>query len=297
METNIWFGFLRRVELTIDQFGGDEGSEKLIEAIRARDEPAISTYVEGNPNCGQLLVVAILFVSHETPYSHVIPPTTLALVKKHTTPLSLISTIMTFWQQRPSTGIVLSMKYVDLGVLSLVDVVSWLLEHDSWMSKSWGWEIIETCVAKADGRISRQKEQSKSHNVIKPGSETATVNTHDLEGKEELVGDKPTEDSMQIDPKNGIEEDKAGEDSVQLDSIAGITNGALLAKEKQDMFERIVSGVGSCYERQREWDRYWLKEWFKMIVRRFNAQVAGLEGVGWVGEMLASAQEYRRHLD
>ena len=134
-------------EVNVERFGGDDASEKLIEAIRARDESAVSTYIDENPS-GELLVAGILYVSHETPYSHSIPSSTLELVKKHTTPSSLIGTIMSFWKERPSTGIVLVMKYVDLEVISLLDVITWLLEQDSWMKKSWGWEIIQICSEK-----------------------------------------------------------------------------------------------------------------------------------------------------
>jgi len=139
----------------IDRFGGGEDSEKLIEALRARDDSAVTTYIECNPNSGELLVAATLFISHETPYSHSIPSSVLELIKQHTTPPSLIGTVMSFWRERPSTGTVLVLKYVDLGVISLVDVVSWLLQQDTWMRHLWGWEIIQLIHEKAAAHASK----------------------------------------------------------------------------------------------------------------------------------------------
>jgi len=245
----------------VERFGGDDASEKLIDAIRGRDESAVSTYMDENPS-GELLVAGILYVSHETPYSHLIPPSIVDLVKKHTTPSSLIGTIMSFWKERPSTGIVLVMKYVDLEVISLLDVVTWLLEQDSWMKKSWGWEIIQACSEKVD---SPKKSEAKP-------STTQENTTQDNSEKEKV--EIEAEDTMQVD-------------------TAATTNGTGNS-ERREIYAQIVAGILSCYERQGEQDQYWLKEWFAMVVRTFSADVAGMEGTGWAGEMLTNAEEYRK---
>ena len=249
------------MKLNVERFGGDDTSEKLIEAIRARDESAVSTYIDENPS-GELLVAAILHVSHATPYSHSIPPATLELVKKHTTPLSLIGTIMSFWKERPSTAVVLVMKYVDLEVISLLDVITWLLEQDSWMKWSWGWEIIQVCFEKAD---------TPKKSEVEPPTEDGNV--------------------MQDDSEKENAEEKMGEDNMQVDMNA-TTNRA----ERPELFEQIVAGIESCYERQNEQDQYWVKEWFAMVVRKFGAGVAGMEATGWVREMLTNAEEFRKRL-
>jgi hypothetical protein len=245
--------------LILDRFGGDDNSEKLIDAIRGRDESAISTFIEENPKSGELLVAGILFVSHETPYSHVIPPSTLELVKKHTTSSSLIATVMSFWQERPSTGIVLVMKYVDLEVISVADIISWLLEQDTWMRKSWGWEIIQVCSEKLDTR------------AIQKSDDGATADA------------------------KGETSEKVAEESMQVDSNGTTTNGTV-KDERRELFEKLVAGVDPCYQRQSEQDQHWLKEWFVMIVRKYHADVVGLEGIGWVGEILADGEEYRKRL-
>lgn len=163
---------------------------------------------------------------------------------------------MSFWQQRPSTGIVLVMKYVDLEVISVADVISWLLEQDSWMRKSWGWEIIHVCSEKIDTRA-----------IQKWDGNTA-------DGNEENSEEKPIEETMQVDSN-------------------GTTNGTA-KNERGELFEKIVAGVGPCFERQSEQDQYWLKEWFAMVVRRFGADIAGMEGTGWVGEILTEGEEFRK---
>jgi hypothetical protein len=251
-------------EVNIERFGGCDTSEKLIEAIRARDESAVSTYIDENPS-GELLVAGILYVSHETPYSHSIPSSTLELVKKHTTPSSLIGTIMSFWKERPSTGTVLVMKYVDLEVISLLDVITWLLEQDSWVKKSWGWEIIQIC---------SDKVNSPKKSEVKPPTEGENV--------------------IQDDSEKEKAEEKTAEDSMQVDTNAAINGAGKSAR--RELFEKIVTGMGSCYERQGGQDQYWVKEWFAMVVRKFSEDVAGMEGTGWVAEMITNAEEYRRCL-
>lgn len=239
---------------------GDDESEKLLEAIRARDESAITAYMEANPNAGELLVAGLLFVSHDTPYSHPIPPATVELLKKHTTPTSLIGTVMSFWKERPSTGTVLVMKYVDLGVITLKDVVVWLMEQDSWMRKSWGWELIQICTEKAEGR--RQTLAQKNGNASENSNDKTTTDEEDV---------------MHVDSKNGD------------------TNG-ISANERREMFEAIVASVGTCFERQGDQEQIWLKEWFAMVARKYSSDVDGLEGTGWVGEILNDAAEFRKRV-
>ena len=232
----------------------------MVEAMRTRDDAAIASYVESNPDCGALLIAAILFASHETPYSHVISPTTLELVKKNS-PASVIETVMSFWKERPSTGTVLVMKYADLGVITLGDVVSWLLEQDGWMHKSWGWEIIQTCLKKPDvcGQQSDQtNEMSNNGSTVDPSDKA--------------------EQAMHVDTNNGE------------------ANGAHVNIERRALLEKIISGISTCYRRQNELDKYWTKEWFGMIVRKFSMDLAETEATGWVGEMLMEAKEYQRRL-
>jgi hypothetical protein len=244
---------------------GAEDSEKLIDAIRARDDSAITAYIEANPNSGELLVAGLLFVSHDTPYSHPIPPVTAELIKKHTTPSSLIGTIMSFWTERPSTGTVLVMKYVDLDVITLSDVVSWLLDQDSWMRKSWGWEIVQTCFEKAEGRRQTAIEQNG----------------------------KPTEEPKERKPSDEMDVDKPAEDVMHVDSKNGEMNGST-TNERREMFEKIVGGVEACYERQGERDQYWLKEWFAMVVRKYGTDLDGLERTGWAGQFLSEAEGHQQ---
>jgi len=166
---------------------------------------------------------------------------------------------MSFWQERPSTGIVLVMKYVDLEVISVTDIISWLLEQDTWMRKSWGWEIIQVCSEKLDTRAI------------------------------------PKSDDGVVADGNGDTSEKVAEESMQVDSNGTTTNGTV-KDERRELFEKLVAGVESCCQRQSEQDQYWLKEWFAMIVRKYRADVAGLEGIGWVGEIIAEGEEYRKRL-
>lgn len=83
------------------------------------------------------------------------------------------------------------------------------------------------------------------------------------------------------------------EDAMQVDSTNGTTNGTN-KNERRELFEKVVGKVGSCYERQTHHDQYWLKEWFAMVVRMYGADVAGMEGIGWVGEMLTEGEDYRK---
>lgn len=244
--------------------------------LRAKDDSAITVYLDENPSSGELLVAGLLSISHETPYSHTISPATLDLIKKYTTSSSLISTIMSFWRDRPSTATVLVMKYVDMRIISLADVISWLLEQDSWMRKSWGWEIIQICSDKANGRISRQfKPESKSIET-KP----AVTNSDD----KEMTDAKPAEEAS---------EENSGAEVMQIDGQNGHVNDHDTNKERKQMFEKVVEGVSACYERQSESNGDWLKEWFAMVVRRYGEDVAGLKATGWAGEVLAAGEEYR----
>jgi MIF4G like len=267
----------------LERFGGDddEKDEKFIKMIRARDDAAITTYLEAKANpSGLLLVAGLLFVSHETPYSHTISPATLDLVKKYTMPSALIGTVMSFWRDRPSTGTVLLMKYVDMRVISLTDVFTWLLQQDSWMRKSWGWEILQICSEKADGRISRGS--------VPPGdAPTETDHTETNPAKSDTENN-----SAEADPAENSAELNA-EDAMPIDDQNGEANGHDINKERREVFETIVKGVGPCFERQNEKDGYWLKEWFSMVVRKYGADIAGMEATGWVGEVLAAGKEYR----
>jgi len=148
-------GTSRKKRADADRFGGGDDSEKLVEALRARDDSAVAEYLDSNPNSGELLVAATLFISHETPYSHTLPLNILELIKQHTSPSSLIGTIMSFWRQRPSTGTVLALKYVDLGLITLNDVVAWLLQQNEWMRHLWGWEVIQLIYEKAGNQESK----------------------------------------------------------------------------------------------------------------------------------------------
>jgi ATP-dependent Clp protease adapter protein ClpS len=121
----------------------------LLEALKARDESAVTAYLESNPSAGELLLAGILFISHQTPYSHIISPGLIDLLKKYSSPDNIISTVERFWELRPSTATVLVLKYVDWGMVSLVDVVSWLFDQDTWMRKAWGWEIMQQVHEKA----------------------------------------------------------------------------------------------------------------------------------------------------
>lgn len=272
MATYIWFpaSIVQQV-LTADRFGGAEDSETLVDAIRSRDEEAISQYLDSTPNPGDILIAAILFASHETPYSHSVSPRVVELVKKHCSPDGVISTIYGFWRDKPATGMVLMMKFVDLEVLTVGDVIRWMLGQDEWMRKIWGWEMLEVCVEKVDGLHERK--------------------THSQDGKGEVAADM-MEDGK-VEDKN--EEEKTKDEAMEIDTANGVVNGTTnVNEERKELFAKIVASVGTCYERQTVLDKEWLKEWFGMVVRKYSADVVGLEGEGWVGEMLAQAEEYRK---
>ena len=261
----------------VDYFSAEEGSESLVNAIRARDESAVSTYVESTPNCGVVLVAAILFASHETPYSYFIPSSMLELIKNNNSPGSVIGTIMSFWRERPSTGTVLVMKYVDLGIITLEDVVSWLLEQDSLMHKSWVWEIIQTCFEKVDSLGSKEEKTDGRSNT----GNTANDDSADAKISNDMVSDH-----------------QSGEEVMQIDFSSGEANGTQVNIERRKLLSKIISDVATCYERQQdEWDHYWVKEWLAMIIRKFKSDVAEMEGTtNWVSEMLAEAKEYQKRL-
>jgi hypothetical protein len=251
--------------------------------IRARDNTAITTYFEAKANpSGVLLVAGLLFVSYETPYSHTIAPSTLDLVKKYTTPSALIGTVMSFWRDRPSTGTVLVMKYVDMRVISLADVFSWLLQQDSWMRYSWGWEIVQICSEKANGRISRGSVPPEDNPTETIPAETNPSVESDIENT-----------SAEADSVENSAEPNTSEDAMQIDPQNGEANDHDANTERRAIFETIVKGVGPCFERQNELDGYWLKEWFSMVVRRYRADIVGLKATGWVGEVLAAGEDYR----
>ena len=141
------------------------------------------------------------------------------------------------------------------------DLISWLLEQDSWMNKSWGWEVVQVCYEKVN----------IFNSIMKGAGRNAIDEIADESGKDKL-DEKP--EPMQVESN--------GETNQNVEN------------EKREIFEKIVSGVESCYERQAERDGYWLKEWFAMVVRKFHGDVAGMKGTGWVAEMLNIAEEYRR---
>ena len=180
----------------------------------------------------------------------------------------MITSIMSFWRDRPATAMVLVMKFVDLEVLKLGGVVQWVLGQDEWMRKGWGWELVQIVVEKADGL-----------SVRKAGTGEAVVETGEDGNGEEKV-----------------EEEKAKEEEMQVDSTNGVMNGtARVNEERKELFARIVDGVGTCYERQTVLDKEWLKEWFGLVVRKYSADFGGLEGgEGWVAEMLTQAEDYRK---
>ena len=256
--------------LRLDRFGGSEDSEKLVETIRSHDEDAISTYVTSMPNPSEILIAAILFASHETPYSHSVSGGLVELIRKVCTPDVVIRTIMSFWRDRPATGTVLVMKFVDLEILGLGDVVTWLLGEDEWMRKCWGWEMLQICVEKVDGLHARRTATAD-------GGNEGTIEAIKDENVEENAEDKPVEEKMEVDFVNG-----------------GI-NGTAVNDDRKELFVKIVAGVGACYERQTVLDKEWLKEWFGMVVRKYSADLVGLKGEGWVAEMLTQTEEYRKY--
>lgn len=232
-------------------------TEKLIEAIKSGDETLITTELEYIPLSmkGKCLLVTLLFVSHETPYSHPIPGKVVDMIKESLTFSMLCDTIMGFWKQRPSTAMVLIMKYADLLAIPLREVLVWILRQDGWMSRAWGWETIQTCLENVAG-----KRQGKGQ---------------DMNGQEDGV------------EKNG------GTEEMQVDRSEG--NG----DERREMLQVIVRNMGECYTRQSEMDKYWLREWFAMVVRKFSYDVDGIdtaETSDWVAETVNAAKEYRARL-
>jgi hypothetical protein len=178
---------------------------------------------------------------------------------------------MGFWKQRPSTAVVLIFKFAELIKSPLNSVLVWLLTQDGWMSKSWGWEIIQTCLEKADG----MKLQSP------PPSQINGNDKDKDDSKDETENNAPAEE-MQVDQQH-----QNGE------SVPA-------GNERKDMLETIVNNVGECYNRQQsELDKAWLKEWFSMAVRKFGDDVNGLEPTettGWVTEILDAAKKYRKQV-
>jgi MIF4G like len=257
-----------------DRFGGAEDSEKLVEAIRTRDEDAISQYLTSTSNPSDILIPAILFASHETPYSHSLSPQTVELVRKYcSVEAAVINSIMGFWRDRPATAMVLVMKFVDLEVLRVGGVVQWILGQDGWMRKGWGWEFVQIVVEKVDG-LSVRKAENKT-----TGEKVAVETGEDGNVEEKVEGEeKPEEEEMQVDSTNGV-----------------MNGTATVNEERKELFAKIVAGVGACYERQTVLDKEWLKEWFGMVVRKYSADVVGLEGEeNWVAEMLTHAEDYRK---
>jgi hypothetical protein len=181
---------------------------------------------------------------------------------------------MEFWRDRPATGTVLVMKFVDLEVLSVGGVLEWVLGQDEWMRKGWGWELVRICVEKVDG-LNVRKVENKPDEAVEGTLETA--------------------EDENMEEKNDEEEEEPNEENMQVDSANGVKNGtAMVNEERKELFAKIVAGVGTCYERQTVLDKEWLKEWFGMIARKYSADVVGLEGAeGWVAEMLTQAEEYR----
>ena len=235
----------------------------VLEAIRTRDEALVTAELESVPvpMKAKVLITAFLFASHETPYSHPIPLKIVDVVKEHSTPSALYEIIMSFWKKRPSTAIVLIMKFLEAVKNPLNSVFLWLLSQDGWMSKSWGWEIVQTCLEKADGMKQQQTQPQKN------GQENP---------ENKGIEDAPAEE-MQVD-RNG-------------ESDAG--------NERKGMLKTIVSNVRVCYDRQTELDGYWLKEWFAMAVRKFGDTVDQLEPIEsavWVTEILDGAKEYRKQV-
>jgi len=171
---------------------------------------------------------------------------------------------------------VLVMKFVDLEVLTVGGVVQWVLGQDEWMRKGWGWELVQIVVEKVDG-LSVRKVVGDGE--VDGGEKVAAETGEDGNGEEMVV-----------------EEEKAKEEEMQVDSTNGVMNGtAGVNEERKKLFAKIVAGVGVCYERQTVLDKEWLKEWFGMVVRKYSADVVGLEGgEDWVAEMLTQAEEYTK---
>ena len=241
----------------VERFNAGDDSEKFIEALRAGDDVAIASFVDSSPNPGPLLVAGLLYISHETPYSHQISTSIVDLLKSHASKADVVSSIMKFWRDRPSTGVVLAMKYVDLGVCGVGDVVGWLLGQDGWMSRAWGWEIVHVCMEKVDSLTSEEAAQN---------GDKGEGHNGEIEG------------TMAVDSASGY----------------GSTGGNESKNRRREIFQKIVDGVGACYERQTgELDREWLKEWFRMVVGTYCENFSGLSMDGWTGEILREAEEFR----
>ena len=237
-------------------------TEKIIEGIKSRDENLRTTELDSIPSDikGKCLLAAILFVSRETPYSHPIPGQMVDFIKEYTTPSVLFDTIMGFWKQRPSTAMVLIMRYADLLEIPLSEILLWILRQDGWMSRAWGWETVQACLEKVNGR-----KQGKAQQTNGP-----------QQGVEKNGGTEVTEaEEMQVDQNGG--------------------NG----DERREILRVIVSNVGECYSRQSEMDKYWLKALFAMVMRKFSYDVDGVdttETTDWVAETINAAKEYRARL-
>ena len=132
----------------------------LVEALRVRDDEAVTKYLESHPAVPGLLVTGLLHISHETPYSAQIAPSMIELVKKSTSGAEVVNAIMQFWAGRESTGTVLAMKYVDLGCCTVADVVDWLLGQGGWTDRAWGWEMVPVCVEKSDSLALQQNGEN-----------------------------------------------------------------------------------------------------------------------------------------
>lgn len=150
------------------------------------------------------------------------------------------------------------MKFIDLGICEVGDVVSWLLGQDGWMKRAWGWEVIGVCVEKAD-TLARQ------------------ISENGDAGEEKKDGENG--EKMEVDSSGAV----------------GTANGDG-KNARSEIFEKIVEGVGECYERQGELEREWLKEWFRMVVGSNYEGFSGLEADGWAGEILREAEEFRKFL-
>jgi len=84
---------------------------------------------------------------------------------------------------------------------------------------------------------------------------------------------------------------------MDVDSSSGSTSGNEMENKRREIFEKIVDGVGPCYERQTgELDREWLQEWFRMVVGTYYEDFNGLTTDGWAGEILREAEEFRNLL-
>jgi hypothetical protein len=144
-------------------FSGGVDSDTLLEAVKSRDEDALTMYMTQHPTCGPLLLCSILFLSHQTPYSHTPPAHQLALLKQYCEPEQVVATVERFWELRPATATVLTLKYVDWGVCELVDLVRWVLRQDGWMHCAWGWEVMTQVHEKASAPPLAPTEQDETN--------------------------------------------------------------------------------------------------------------------------------------